>query len=69
MIYNGDYIIECVPISKLEYTIPSSYNCTHACDFLCGTTHIYNCGPREVKAVVHDHAWFKATRDLKPPVV
>jgi len=56
-------------ISTFSIVEPSSYNYTHACDFLRGTMHICNCGPRDVKAVVHNHEWFKSTRDLKLPVV
>jgi len=33
-------------------------------------TRICNAGgPREVKAVVHDHEWLKSTRGLKPRIV
>jgi len=38
-------------------------------DFSRGTTRICTRGPREVKAVVHDHKWLKSTRGLKPCVV
>jgi len=55
--------------SLLSYTVLSSYNCTHACDFSRGTTRICNCGPREFKAVIHDHEWLKSMHGLKPRVV
>jgi len=42
----------------------------HACDFSCSTTtRYYNRGPHEVKAVVHDHEWFKSMCGLKPCMV
>jgi len=38
-----------------ECTVPSSYNCTHACDFLHGTTHFYSVSEVQI------HAWFSPT--------
>jgi len=50
---------------KCLYTVLSSYNCTHVCDFSRGITRFCNHGPRRVKAVVHDHEWFKSMCGLK----
>jgi len=38
-------------------TVPSSYNCTHACDSSHGTTRFCSHGPL-VKVVVYDQEWF-----------
>jgi len=40
------------------YTVPSSYNCTHVCDFSRGTIHFYSVSEVQI------HAWFRpmATR-------
>jgi len=35
--------------------VPSSYNCTHACDFSRGNTHFYNVSEVQI------HAWFRPT--------
>jgi len=48
-------------------TVPYSYKITNVCDFSCGTTSFCNHGPHGVKAMVHDHKWFKSMRGLKPP--
>jgi len=60
--------IEYHDICTLYACIYGTYNCTHAYDFLRGTMRLCNHGPREVKAMVHDHEWFKSTHGLKPPV-
>jgi len=41
-----------------SYTVPSSYNCTHTCDFLHGITRFYSVSEIQI------HAWFRpmATR-------
>jgi len=38
-------------------------------NFRAVATRICNRGPREVKAVVHDHEWLKAMRGLKLRVI
>jgi len=37
-----------------DTTVPSSYNCTHACDFARGTTRFYSVSEVQI------HAWFSA---------
>jgi len=42
----------------------------HTCvNFCVVATCICNRGPREVKAVIHNHEWLKSIHDLKPCVV
>jgi len=38
-----------------SYTVPSSYNYTHACDFSRGITHFYSVSEVQI------HAWFRPT--------
>jgi len=57
---NVPITLMCTFISNLcnLHMVPSSYNCTHACDFLCGTTRFYSVSE------VLIHVWFRpmATR-------